>query len=100
MRAREHAAHTAGCIRTGCVHTVHAHTACAAYTLRKVFGAVQVGLTETVPFLLEAKMKELGCDYVPGEPWSETAVRDGKLCTGQNPQSSVKTAKLCLEALA
>ena len=45
-------------------------------------------------------MKDLGCEYVPGEPWSETAVRDGKLVTGQNPQSSVKTAKLCLEAMA
>jgi putative intracellular protease/amidase len=37
---------------------------------------------------------------VSGEAWSETTVRDGKLCTGQNPQSSVKVAKLCLEALA
>jgi len=60
----------------------------------------QVGLTEKVPFLLEAKLKELGCEYVGGDPWSETATRDGKLCTGQNPQSSVKVAKLCLEALA
>mmetsp|Transcript_3253 Transcript_3253/g.6346 ORF Transcript_3253/g.6346 Transcript_3253/m.6346 type:complete len:224 (+) Transcript_3253:70-741(+) len=60
----------------------------------------QVGLTEKVPFLLEAKLKELGCEYVPGSPWSETAVRDGKLVTGQNPQSSVKAAKLCLEAMA
>jgi len=45
----------------------------------------------------ESKMKELGAIYVPGEPWSETAVRDGKLVTGQNPQSSIKTAKLCLQ---
>jgi len=58
----------------------------------------QVQLTEKVPFLLEAKMKELGASYVTGDPWSETAVLDGKLATGQNPQSSVKTAKLCLEA--
>lgn len=45
----------------------------------------------------ESKMKELGAIYEPGEPWSETAVRDGRLITGQNPQSSVKAAKLCLE---
>lgn len=59
----------------------------------------QVGLTEKVPFLLEKKMKELGCQYIGGDPWSETAVRDGSLVTGQNPQSSVKCAKLCLEAM-
>jgi len=45
----------------------------------------------------EEKMKKLGATYVAGDPWSETAVRDGRLVTGQNPQSSVKTAKLCLE---
>lgn len=60
----------------------------------------QVGLSGKVPFMLEAKLKELGCDYVTGDPWSENAVRDGRLVTGQNPQSSVKCAKLCLEALA
>ena len=60
----------------------------------------QVGLTEKVPFLLEAKLKELGADVVGADPWSENAVADGKLITGQNPQSSVKAAKLCLEALA
>mmetsp|Transcript_20754 Transcript_20754/g.52915 ORF Transcript_20754/g.52915 Transcript_20754/m.52915 type:complete len:253 (-) Transcript_20754:273-1031(-) len=59
----------------------------------------QVQLTEKVPFLLEVKMKELGAEYVPSDPWSENAVADGKLVTGQNPQSSVKCAKLCLEAL-
>ena len=53
-----------------------------------------------MPFLLEARMKELGCEYVAGDAWSVTTVRDGKLCTGQNPQSSVKVAQLCLEALA
>ena len=60
----------------------------------------QVGLTVKVPFLLESKLKELGCDFVGADPWSEHAVADGKLVTGQNPQSSVKAAKLCLEAMA
>ena len=59
----------------------------------------QVGLTEKVPFLLEAKMKELGATVKGGEPWSDTAVADGKLVTGQNPQSSVSCAKLALAAL-
>jgi len=58
----------------------------------------QVGLTEKVPFLLETKMKELGATVKGGEPWSDTAVADGKLVTGQNPQSSVSCAKLALAA--
>lgn len=45
----------------------------------------------------ESKMKALGAIYVPSGPWSENAVRDGRLVTGQNPQSSVKAATLCLE---
>jgi len=61
---------------------------------------VAVGLKDKVDCTPEGKMKELGGEYVTGEPWSETAVADGRLVTGQNPQSSVKTAKLCLEAMA
>ena len=60
----------------------------------------QVGLTGKVPFLLTPKLLELGAEIVGGEPWSENAVADGKLITGQNPQSSVAAAKLCLEALS
>jgi putative intracellular protease/amidase len=56
-----------------------------------------VGLTEKVPFLLEAKMKELGATVEVAAPWNDKAVRDGNLVTGQNPQSSVSVAKLCLE---
>merc|ERR1719436_1783203 len=59
-----------------------------------------VGLTDKVPFLLEAKLKELGAELGITEPWSDNAVRDGTLVTGQNPQSSVSCAKLALEAVA
>merc|ERR1740121_1993133 len=59
-----------------------------------------VGLTEKVPFLLEAKLKELGAELDIAEPWSDKAIRDGTLVTGQNPQSSVSCAKLALEAVA
>lgn len=45
----------------------------------------------------ESKMKALGATYVAGDPWSSTAVRDGRLVTGQNPQSSIEAAKLCLQ---
>jgi putative intracellular protease/amidase len=57
-----------------------------------------VGLTEKVPFLLETKMKDLGAIVSPGAAWSDTALADGKLVTGQNPQSSVSCAKLALAA--
>jgi putative intracellular protease/amidase len=56
----------------------------------------QVGLTDKVPFLLETRMKELGAVVQNKDPWSDNAVRDGNLVTGQNPQSSVSVAKLCL----
>mmetsp|Transcript_69534 Transcript_69534/g.220133 ORF Transcript_69534/g.220133 Transcript_69534/m.220133 type:complete len:227 (+) Transcript_69534:461-1141(+) len=59
-----------------------------------------VGLTKVVPFLLEDKLKELGGLYEKSGDWSDFAVRDGNLITGQNPQSSVAAAKLMVEALA
>jgi len=58
----------------------------------------QVGMTEKMPFLLETKMKELGATISTGDAFSDTAVADGKLVTGQNPQSSVSCAKLALAA--
>jgi putative intracellular protease/amidase len=58
----------------------------------------QVGLTEKVPFLLESKMKELGALTQTGAAWTPVAVKDGKLVTGQNPQSSVKCARLAITA--
>jgi putative intracellular protease/amidase len=57
-----------------------------------------VGLTEKVPFLLESKMKALGALVQTSDAWSPVAVKDGKLVTGQNPQSSVKCAKLAITA--
>ncbi|CAM9892634.1 unnamed protein product [Discosporangium mesarthrocarpum] len=57
----------------------------------------QVGLTEKVPFLLEAKLKELGGDFSCSDPWTSYAVADGKLVSGQNPQSSLATAQKVIE---
>jgi len=59
-----------------------------------------VGLTDKVEYTPEMKLRELGGEYSNGDPWTSHAVRDGRLITGQNPQSSVKTAELMLEALA
>lgn len=58
-----------------------------------------VKLTEVVPFGLENRLRELGADYQRGPMWSAFAVRDGNLVTGQNPQSSVATAREVVAAL-
>jgi putative intracellular protease/amidase len=59
-----------------------------------------VGLTETVPFLLADRLRELGGEYVQGPDFTPFAVRDRHLVTGQNPMSSAMSAELLLEALA
>eukprot|EP00802_Teleaulax_amphioxeia_P013320 Tamp_13370.p1 GENE.Tamp_13370~~Tamp_13370.p1 ORF type:complete len:230 (+),score=61.70 Tamp_13370:3-692(+) len=58
-----------------------------------------VGLTEKVPKLVETEMKALGAEYVCAADWHPHAVTDGKLVTGQNPQSSVECAKQVLAAM-
>jgi len=58
----------------------------------------QVGLDEKVPFLLQAKMIELGATVETADAWNDKVVTDGKLVTGQNPQSSVSVAKASLVA--
>jgi putative intracellular protease/amidase len=58
-----------------------------------------VGLTSTVPFLLEDRLKSAGATPEPKPNFQENAVLDGRLATGQNPASAVKTAKLLVQAL-
>ncbi len=57
------------------------------------------GLTEVVPFLLEDKLKERGANYSEGKKFTEHVVQDGRLITGQNPQSATKMAEKVLELL-
>jgi putative intracellular protease/amidase len=52
-----------------------------------------VQLTEIVPFLIETKFKELGATYEKVDDWHPKVCVDGKLVTGQNPQSSDLCAK-------
>lgn len=59
-----------------------------------------MGLSEAVPFLLESRLRELGGKFEGGGDFTEKAVRDGRLVTGQNPMSSAATARLLLETLA
>ena len=56
-------------------------------------------LTQDVPFLLEDALKASGGVYSKKADWEAYAVADGKLITGQNPQSSEKVAELVLQAL-
>lgn len=55
-----------------------------------------VGLTEVVPFLVEDMLKRNGGVYSQGADWSSYVLTDGKLVTGQNPQSSEAAAEALL----
>lgn len=52
-----------------------------------------------VPFLLETRLKQLGALHHPATDWTPNAVRDGRLVTGQNPQSSGAVAAQVLALL-
>lgn len=47
-----------------------------------------VGLTQVVPFLLSSTLAQRGGDMQPGVEWTRQVTVDGKLVTGQNPQSA------------
>jgi putative intracellular protease/amidase len=53
-----------------------------------------------VPYSVEARLRELGAVPETGPAWSSTVVVDGNLVTGQNPQSSVDTARRVLDSLS
>jgi putative intracellular protease/amidase len=59
----------------------------------------EAGQAETVPFLLESRLRSLGAKFEKTGNWQPFAVRDGQLITGQNPQSSAEVARLVLQAL-
>lgn len=59
-----------------------------------------VSLDSKVPFLLESKLKELGALYEKADDWHPKVVVDGKLVTGQNPQSSELVANAVMKLLS
>ncbi|WP_439839420.1 type 1 glutamine amidotransferase domain-containing protein [Aeromonas caviae] len=59
----------------------------------------KAGLTQTVPFLLETRIREMGAKFERGSDFQPFAIRDGKLITGQNPMSSEEVARLVLQAV-
>jgi len=58
-----------------------------------------VQLTKAVPFLLESKLKEQGAKYEKAGDWASKVCVDGKLVTGQNPQSSDACAEAVIQLL-
>lgn len=58
-----------------------------------------VGLSDTVPFMLESKLRELGANFQGGANFEPYAIQSGNLITGQNPGSSLLVADKVLEAL-
>ena len=58
-----------------------------------------VKLTQVVPFSLQDKLTERGATHIYAKPWQANAVSDGRLITGQNPQSAHAVGKLIVQAL-
>lgn len=59
-----------------------------------------VKLTDVVPFLMEDKLKERGGIYEKSAPWQPHVTVDGRLITGQNPQSAKGVGEAMKKALA
>ena len=61
-----------------------------------------VKLDEEVPFLLETKIRELGARFEDAAPWAEhvCVCMEGRLITGQNPQSALLLAEKVVESLS
>ncbi|GAA2649022.1 type 1 glutamine amidotransferase domain-containing protein [Paractinoplanes durhamensis] len=59
-----------------------------------------VGLTEVVPFALQTRLEQVGAKHIAGPDWQPKVVRDGRLVTGQNPQSAAGVGSEVLKALA
>ncbi|MSD84261.1 type 1 glutamine amidotransferase domain-containing protein [Lactobacillus curvatus] len=56
--------------------------------------------TSAVPFLTETEMKNAQANYISKPAWSVHVEKDGKLITGQNPQSAGKVAVELVQALS
>ncbi|RUS79892.1 hypothetical protein EGW08_012330 [Elysia chlorotica] len=59
----------------------------------------EIEMTSLVPFALETKLKELGCNFCCAEDFQEHVVVDNRLITGQNSQSSKAFSDAVLQHL-
>jgi putative intracellular protease/amidase len=57
------------------------------------------GFKNKMPFLLESRLRDLGANFIEKPNWSDHVQIDGKLITGQNPQSSKSTALAVINTL-
>lgn len=57
------------------------------------------GTAKVVPFLLQTALEQKGAIYDDAPPWHDHVVVDGKLVTGQNPQSALSLGKKLLSLL-
>ncbi len=60
---------------------------------------IEFGTAENAPWLLAATLREKGAVFEQGPNWQVHVVKDGKLLTGQNPQSSSALAEVVIAAL-
>lgn len=58
-----------------------------------------VGLADVVPFALETRLIERGAQFIGKAPFTDHAVVDGRLITGQNPASAATAARLVVQLL-
>jgi len=58
-----------------------------------------VGLIDVVPFRLQTTLEERGAKHIAASKFTAQVVRDGRLVTGQNPQSATGVAEQVLTAL-
>ena len=58
-----------------------------------------VKMVEFMPFLLESRLKFLGCNFVAEKPWSEHVEICGNLITGQNQNSALLLAESVISVL-
>ncbi|NHI00222.1 type 1 glutamine amidotransferase domain-containing protein [Oceanimonas sp. MB9] len=59
-----------------------------------------IELTEVVPYLLQDELSRLGGIYQEGGKFEPFVVQDGRLITGQNPQSAAKLGQVMAQALS
>ena len=57
------------------------------------------GMTQIMPFLLESRLRDLGAKFIAKPNWTDHVQVDGKLITGQNPQSSKSTARAVIDII-
>jgi len=58
-----------------------------------------VGLQDVVPFLLSSTLASRGADMQPAPDWTSQVVVDGRLVTGQNPQSAIAVGEALRDLL-